>query len=304
MGFRTMMARSSTYAALTTAGVGVALLASGCGNSSGSLGSMVEGVTVKSYQLNGDLWAELTATLSTGSFVLAGIDVPVVDPHNPNIQYGRITLQSAFCQPGHVCTGGGDLSLQINVTQAIHLSFVDPTLPNGTMIPIGGLNTTPVIALPIGSTGARVYVALSDGVALLGAALPFKQLDSVGQYVPGTNLFFPFSFSNVNGLVGMFFGAQTKQTGIALFADLSGVIDTNGNPINPEAPISSPSPAPVTGQSLRVANVNSLQAVAVAQQPMQSKLVIREVKPSSSKTNKIYSKMYNLNQKGGVLSLQ
>src|SRR3712207_8816951 len=61
-------------------------------------------------------------------------------------------------------------------------------------------------------SGAKLYVAMTQGVALMGVALPFKALDNVGQYVPGAAIFYPFQASPVNGIIGLFTGNTDRKS--------------------------------------------------------------------------------------------
>jgi hypothetical protein len=201
-----------------------AVATTGCGSSSGSIGNMLTGIQVQTYNQGGDLWTSMTSQIDTGAMILAGVTIPIVNPHNPGVVLGQLSMQSNLCNPNGICQGGGTLTIAVNVTQVSHSQVLDNKLPNGTMIPVGQAVNNAIVALPLGGTGGKLYVAFGQNIAMLGVALPFSALDSVGQYIPGVNIFQPFANNGVNGIIGMFTGSSVKTTGVALFVDLSSLL--------------------------------------------------------------------------------
>lgn len=270
-----------------------ALIATGCGqNGNSGMASMVQNMQIRTYDVNGETYAELTTQLSTGNMILSGVDLPIVDPHHPERIYGHLALRSSFCQAGKICAGN-ELSIALNVSQITRSDSAAlrvNTLPNGTPIPIGGLQGSTVLGLPIGKTGALAYLGYGDNVALVGAALPFKQLDKVGGYVPGVNIFQPFGSDKVNGIVGIFTGAGPGQTGIGLFVDFYSAMHQD--------------PAPVAGKTVVSLAKNLVSSMAIAPQATRSRLTFRDVRPSALKEYRVYQRINEINQQGGVLNLR
>lgn len=261
-------------------------LSTGCGKG-GGIGSLVQDVQVKTYEQDGELLGELRAQLTTGALILAGLDLPIVDPKKPGKVYGHVTINNNFGGGG-----GSELAVQLNLSQILNAAPMQSTLPNGTPIPVGGLGGAAVVALPVGSTGARVYVGLGTDVAMLGLALPFRQFDQIGQYVPGINLFQPFSSNKINGIVGIFTGANAGQNGLALFADLSGLIHK-------------------TEKTKVLAGLRSEMLASVAMDSggagagrAAERLEFRDVKPSKWKTRQVYWMLNELNSERARLEVR
>ena len=79
-----------------------------------------------------------------------------------------------------------ETSININVSAVSDLRYERASLPNGSAIPLIGSNE--VIVLPVGDKG-EIYLSLVDGVYALGAAIPFKTLDSLGRSTGGISIF-------------------------------------------------------------------------------------------------------------------
>lgn len=267
-----------------------AVIATGCGSQAGGVGNMLTAIQVQTYNQGGDLWASMTSQIDTGAMILAGVTIPIVNPHDPSVQLGSLSMQSNLCNPNGICQGGGTLTIAVNVTQVSHAQLLDNKLPNGTMIPVGQAVTNAIVALPLGGTGGKLYIAFGQNIAMLGVALPFSALDHVGQYVPGVNIFEPFANNGINGLVGIFTGSSVKTTGVALFVDLSSLLHTG-----------------TTTQNVAVNSVSSMRAQALVQSadaPQVEPLDLIEQKPSYSKEQAVYYKLWQLNSKRTQLRLK
>ncbi len=272
--------RPAKKIALSLMALGAATLQMGCGSSS-SVSNMVSNVQVNAYEQNGDVWAALSASLNTNGFILAGLNVPIVDPSNPSIEYGQIALTPVVCSSGTTCLEGGQLSLSLNLTAVAELPSSSNLLPNNTAIPLGGLSS--VIGLAIGSTGGRIYVDLSKPTAVLGVAFPFAALNGAGSYVPGLDIFDSIPFNDVTAYVGVFAGSAEGQTGIALFVDASSVI------------------FPAAGAlPVQTVSSNALEAVA----SRSSHISLKANKNSSYDEYVLLSKMESLGAKHAVLELK
>lgn len=263
-----------------------AVTASGCGSQAGGVGNMLTSIQMQTYTQGTDLWTSMTAQIDTGAMILAGVTIPIVNPHDPSVVYGNLSMQSNLCNPNGVCSGGGTLTIAVNITQVSHSQVLDNRLPNGTMIPVGQAVNNAIVALPLGGTGGKIYVAFGQNIAMLGVALPFSALDNVGQYIPGVNIFQPFASNGVNGIIGMFTGANVKTTGVALFADLSSLIHS------------------ATSQNVAVSALSSMRAQAVESVSQVEPLVLNEVKPSYSDEQAVYYRLWKLNSKRTQLRLK
>jgi hypothetical protein len=256
----------------------------GCGNS--NLQNFITQIQTKTYSQNENQWVQLDATLNTGGFRLASIQLPVVDPNNPDISYGQLGIVSTQCGVG--CYGG-ILSLSVNVTHATKLPGQSPRLPNGTPLPIGGVGLDQIIVLPVAQTGAKVYLAFASGIATLGAAIPFAAMDPAGKYVPGANLFIPAQIGPVSFTAGLFVGAEPLTTGIGVFVDLGQVI------IPPKASFA---------QMDMNSSDNLKSILGIEPSSFQNQLVLKSVKPSRSKQKDFYRIFSELNDKGLTLDLK
>jgi hypothetical protein len=275
--------------ALLTLGA-ASFAATGCGSSSGGISNMLTAIQVHTYNQNGDLWTSMTAQIDTGNMILAGVTIPIVDPNNPSVVYGQLSMASNLCNPNGICGGGGTLTVAVDISEVSHSQVLDNKLPNGTTIPVGQAVNNAIVALPLGGTGGRIYVAFGQGIAMLGVALPFSALDSVGQYIPGVNIFQPFASNGVSGIIGMFTGSTVKTTGVALFVDLSGILN------------SSSSTQSVATNSVSSMRAQALSATAVA--PQAEPLILDEVKPSYRDEQAVYYKLWKLNSKHTQLRLK
>ena len=150
---------------------------SGCAKAP-TVNQVLTNVVAKSFMVNSDEWVGVTATFNTAGFMLASINVPVTDPNNLSITYGQFSLIPFLCSGA--CQGGGNISISVNLTQLAHVQGQPAILPNGTALPIAGFNPALMVALPIGNTSSRIYYAFAPGIALLGTAMTFSQLDPAG----------------------------------------------------------------------------------------------------------------------------
>ncbi len=271
---------------------GIMIASSGCGkNGANPISTLVNDVKLKTYSQNGDQWMDVTIMLTTGGFTLAGINLPVINPEDPTKMYGELTMVPNLCMT-NPCNAGGELRVALNLTQTTQMQGVDIRLPNGTALPVGGLQNATVVALPIAQTGAKIYLAFGQGVAMFGAAIPFSALDPAGKYLPGVNVFQPLTFEKVNLIAGIFAGATPNSTGVGLFLDLSSVLNQNIPPVDGLLASRDSSPDTTNGMILPWRNgVNSI-------------VTFGPVKPSLSTERKMYQKLYNLSRQNLTLSIQ
>ena len=231
-----MIFNNSNFKARSAQIVGGLLLFSafnsvGCKNSTPVNPVHVTNVSVNtSVTTNQDEWLNFSITLSTQNFTVAALTLPILDPKDTTRQFGSFSLQPVLCSNPSTCPYGNGVQIGVNLdmTGILNTKGVAPVLPNGAALPIGGLQNSTVIALPIANTGAVIYFAVGKGVAMFGTAVPFAQMNGVGQTIPGANLFIPVTITTAKGpftlLPGLFTGSAPNTTGVGFFADLSGLI--------------------------------------------------------------------------------
>ena len=293
--FKTKISKSMNHPALGSILFFAALNSVGCNNKTQPVNPVhvLNSAVTTSFAPNQDEWIDFSITLSTQNFVVAALTLPILNPQNPSIQYGSLSLQPVFCTTPANCPygNGAQIGVNLNLTSITSAKGIAPLLPNGAALPVGGLQNAAVIALPVANTGAVVYFAFGKGVAMLGTAVPFTQLNTVGQTIPGANLFIPATITTPKGnftlLPGIFTGQAPNTTGIGFFADLAGII-----------------PQSTVLASLTRAK-QTAQLSSKAQAPsIKSNLIFPSTVPSTQKRNRLYQELINLNQRGGYLNLQ
>jgi hypothetical protein len=177
---------------------------------------------LKTYNLNnGDNYVELAVQLKTNNVQLPELTMPVAHPSRPTVNVANVTLRPMANKPGM-----SELLLAVNVSGASGLEGASPLLPNGTVIPVSGVDMTQLVALPLDqfNQNGRVYLAVdtANSTAIVGAALTWAVLDSFGQTVGPLNFFPSFDVSpGVKGIAGVFGSRGPNQSGVAVFADAS-----------------------------------------------------------------------------------
>lgn len=263
-----------------------AIILSGCGKDGQPVQNIVTAVQLKTESKNGEDWISTNLNLATGGFTLSAIQLPIFDPTQPGIQFGQISIRPTFCSN---CSNSNqaELGLGLNLTQITKIQGIDPLLPNGSPIPVGGLQNSHVITLPVADTGARVYFAFGPKVGMLGTAVPFKEFDPAGQSIPNLNLFPAFNIGPIQLMAGFFSGATTKTTGVGVFIDLATIISQ------------SPTLAALTRTP-----PSSNGASATGTSSYASKLVMRSVIPSRSKVTKFYRALYQIQQEHPIIRIR
>ncbi len=264
--------------------LGSALVISGCGKSGDGL-KLVKNVQIKTFEQDGDAWAEMIATLDTGNIQLPAIDFPIGNPKNPGEQIGNVSIKPV------ISGSGNDLGLSVNLTKALKDAMPsDGNLPNGVAIPVGGLGGSTLIGLPIGNSGSKVYLALGPQTAVLGAAVVIKEFDKLGKTVGGLlNIFPTFKFgNNIKGVAGIFTSASPSQSGIAVFADASSVLGAT----KMQSLMAS------TGRAASTLRVSS------ASVEVSEKAYFVAQTPSKSKREKLYNELYRMHKAKARVSVK
>ncbi len=244
-----------------------------CKSTTSPLTQIVTNIQAKTFTQGSDEWIQVGVSLSTGNFILASVNIPITDPQNRSLIYGQFSLVPILCTPGTTCARGGDIALSLNITQSAHAQSISALLPNGTALPVGGLHTSTLIALPLSDTGAILYFDFSNSVAFLGTAIPFSALDPAGKNIPGVNIFQPANAGPISLNAGMFFGANPKTTGAAFFMNLLGIM-----------------PKPAASENLPHTAFTPIS--------------FKEIKPSLILQYKMYHELKKLNEQKEILELR
>ena len=123
--------------------------------------------------------------------------------------------------------GENYVALDLNLTEIAKLPGGVAELPNGTMVPVD-TNGAGIIQIDIPGINGRVYIAQKDEMTLVGFAFSIKQLDGLGNSIGTVGVFPNFDIGKVMLTAGVFTGEETKQTGIAVFANLGGLWNAQG----------------------------------------------------------------------------
>ena len=123
--------------------------------------------------------------------------------------------------------GENYVALDLNLTEIAKLPGGVAELPNGTMVPVD-TNGAGIIQIDIPGINGRVYIAQKDEMTLVGFAFSIKQLDGLGNSIGTVGVFPNFDIGKVKLTAGVYTGEETKQTGIAAFANLGGLWNAQG----------------------------------------------------------------------------
>ena len=201
----------SFHSLMVGSAVSITLLTTGCG-----IG--VKSAEVGGYTEGTSAFVDVKATFELAGMSFAGLSYNIPDPKDSSSTIGKISLD------------GTTVTLLVDITKASHVDTTENTLPNGSVIPVDH-KEVPVIAIPLGTKGSRVYLAYGPGVALLGVAVNVKEFQKAQKWVPGTVLMPAFTFKNVKGNGGVYVGTDKATSGAALFVDFASVI--GGSPSEP-----------------------------------------------------------------------
>jgi hypothetical protein len=177
-------------------------------------GNFVSGVQVSSFQQSGDQYGQVNVNLSTGSLVMPSVSFPIV---RSSSTIGSVALEGGV-------SGVSTLVLDLDVSKLVKLPVAagNPTLPNGTALPVAGVTPSSVYTFPIGTSGSEAYISLQSGVVGVAFVIPQFTVGAVA------DLLLPFSFNNVTGVAGVFTGQTASKSGFALFADISSLLTSLG----------------------------------------------------------------------------
>jgi len=175
--------------------------------------SPLNNINITRDETTGDLYVGVEAELQLNQASFPSLTIPLRDRSTGKV-YGALSLR-----PG--LNGESYLRFDVNMSEVTDVPVLaDPRLPNGTLLPIAGLEE--VIALQV-QERSRVYVGYSQSNVMLGIAIVLDALDGAAQDVPNANLFFQIGeqHANVKGLVGLFTGDQPGESGVGIFVDVT-----------------------------------------------------------------------------------
>lgn len=190
----------------------------GCGKKD----NWLKGINLNTAEQGDDVIVSVKAYLETGEIPLPGIDLPIYNPQNPDVVWGRLAIRP------QVGTQNSEIELSGNIQNIPGTSNCPggkDTLPNGLKIPVS-VNPASLVCFTVAKSKALVFVAsdLSAKTLMLGTAIPIKQFDDLVEDLPDANAFLKFSIKGIKGNFGAFSGTQSGQNGLALFVDASRVL--------------------------------------------------------------------------------
>jgi hypothetical protein len=182
----------------------------------------INSVKVESSVRDGDVYVDLSAIMNLYGLSMTAIEVNVIDPDDPEKIYGVLKILPTLDKRTQILLG-------VNLSDAANIpGGGEARLPNNSPVPIGGLDGVEIIQMAVSDIQARIYLGLSEKSLLLGFAIPIKEMDSASRYLGPVNIFPGFEYKGYRGMVGIFTGKESNQSGVAMFMDLSPVL-------NPEA---------------------------------------------------------------------
>jgi len=236
---------------------------------------MVKDVRVSTEYVDNDVYLSVGANLSIGNVMLPSTSLPIYMPKSWK-EIGSISMTSAI-------GGQNYLKIDVNVSAIAHLQASQASLPNGAVLPLIANNK--VITIPVGK-GAELYLTIADGVAAIGAAIPFKTFDAMGAKVGTSSLFPVFNIENVLGAAGIYTSKQAGKNGFGLFVDLSSVLD------------------PIDFVDIGVADASrSLKSARVMQAQSTASLNANSIKPSSRKERRLNKELLRMHRRRARLRL-
>lgn len=197
------------------------LIACGSGDPQDGNGcsGIICGVDVTSYEQNGTVYAEFKAILNIGSIQFPAFNIPVKAP--------KTDAELGVLWVGQNLLGQTEMGFRFDLSAAQTGDLpieLNPVLPNGNPIPIVGLQNATTIAYTVKDKNIKIYASYGENIALMGVAVPVRQLDETGSSVCPSAIMPTFNAKGVRGAGGVYFGCNPGQSGIGLFVDVSSAI--------------------------------------------------------------------------------
>lgn len=178
--------------------------------------SFLKKVDLSTYSSGSDQYVSLKTQVDNAQIIMPIAQVPIVDSRRPGVIYGFVQISP------HI-SSGTEFRLDLNMSTITNFrpQGWDGTLPNGLPVPVAGFDPTTSFALPI-SQGSRIYMNLdiAQQRAFIGAAIGVREFRTG---ITG-GLFLPLPQGSIPGVAGLFTGAGAYQSGFAIFADISSVL--------------------------------------------------------------------------------
>lgn len=187
----------------------LSLLLVSCG---GSGRKFVSDLDVKTVDDNDQKWVVTNFKLDIGN-----VEVPDLVYPLPN-DYGNFR---AYRQEDQ-----NYLGVDFNLTSILNLPGSIATLPNGQVVPVD-TSGAGIIEIPVNRINGKAYVAVADGMALLGIAVVIKQLGDLDLNVGDVGVFPTYKIKGVDIMAGIFTSNDDQSNGIAIFANLASIWDGN-----------------------------------------------------------------------------
>lgn len=150
-------------------------------------------------------------TKLTSSFGILPVTIPLLNPKKLTEVIGSVAIVSDITGVNY------SLQIAIDVTAAAKVKAAGlGLLPNGTLIPVGGVNMMNWITLPLQGNKGVIYLNLDSTAksAVVGASI---NVAAFGTGLP-INMLIPFNIKNIGGLAGIYTG-QKGQGGFGFFVD-------------------------------------------------------------------------------------
>jgi hypothetical protein len=172
----------------------------GCGDSATK---WVEDVNVETANQNDQKWVVTDFQLNLNKVMLPFLTLPL-----PN-SYGAFRMWRL--------NGKNYMGVDLNLTTILDQPGGNATLPNGQMVPVD-TNGVGVIEVEIDDINGKVYVAMAEGMTLVGVAVSIDQLDGMG--VGEIGVFPMFNIKGYDVTAGLYTSDESGKTGIAVFANV------------------------------------------------------------------------------------
>ncbi|UXR64723.1 hypothetical protein EZJ49_00445 [Bdellovibrio bacteriovorus] len=180
---------------------------------------MIRGAELTTQTQQGNLFVGLKTHLDSNSIQIMNVQLPIYNPDSPLEILGVLQVNS-------VAPGMTDVDLLVNFTRVTQIPSLkaERGLPNGTFFPVMGTKTDNWYSIPLSDSRiSKLYlnVDLAASKVVLGYALG---TDAVSAGIIA-NLFTGFNSNGITGYGGLYSGVQPGQSGFAIFADVSAILN-------------------------------------------------------------------------------
>lgn len=199
-------------AARMTAAAAAALAMTACAGNSGQNVLKDSGLALDN--VNGMNVVSWTSEIDSKNLIISAATLPILS-HGKEL--GKVEILS------DVTTQKTYMKVSFNIKGALDLPLpkYSSTLPNGTQIPLTGIDLNKMMSYEVGKAGSRLYLYYDKTTkkAVLGVALNVESL-AIGT---PANVMALFDFNGVTGVAGLYFGQAKNTSGLGAFVNLSSV---------------------------------------------------------------------------------